>query len=161
MMIRGALLSIGFGLVLVVGASLGGCDKKRSEAIVIDKEHIDAAEIIPSRSPEPTSEPGKENPDKSPSPDEPAYREAAPLGPDEIVLDGRVMKKEVRGTSKDPRATKDEQWRVTVDIPAARQPHTIHTDRTHYDRVKVGDRIKIRYRVGQFTGMVWIADIED
>jgi hypothetical protein len=161
MMIRGALVTICFALVLFVAAGFGGCDKKRSEAIVIDKEHIDAAEIVPSPSPEPSVETPKESPDKSPSPDEPDYQEAPPLAPDEVVVSGRVVKKEVLGTSKDPRATKDEQWRVTVDIPAAKQSHTIQTDRAHYDRVKVGDRIKVRYRVGQFTGVVWYADIED
>jgi hypothetical protein len=158
MMIRGALVSICVALGV---ACFGGCDKKRSEATVIDKEHIDAAEVTPSPSPEPTAETAKDVAKSSPSPDEPIYTEAPPLAPDEVVVSGRVVKKAVIGTSKDPRATKDEQWRVTVDIPEARQSHTIQTDRAHYDRVKVGDRIKIRYRVGQFTGMVWYADIED
>jgi hypothetical protein len=160
-MIRRGLVSICLPFLLLVAAGFGGCDKKRSEAIVIDKEHIDAAEIQPSPSPEPKAETTPEVPEKSPAPDGPGYSEAKPVAADEIALDGRVMKKELRGTSKDPRATKEEQWRVSVQIADARQSHTIHTDRRHYDRVKVGDRIKIVYRVGQFTGVVWYADIED
>jgi hypothetical protein len=83
------------------------------------------------------------------------------MAPDEIAVDGFVMKKEVRGTGKDPRAQSDEQWRITVHIADARQSHTIQSDRAHYDKLKVGDRIRVRYRQGQFTGQVWIADIED
>jgi hypothetical protein len=161
MIIRGGLVSICFVLVLLLAAGLVGCDKKRSEAIVIEKEHIDVAEIKPSPTPERAPETAQSRADKSPSPEEPVYSEAPPLAADEIEVDGRVMKKGVRGTSKDPRATKDEQWRVTVNIPAARQSHMIQTDRAHYDKVKIGDRITIRYRVGQFTGMVWYAAIED
>jgi hypothetical protein len=160
MTIRGDFVSIRFALLVLVTVSFAGCDKKRSEAIVTAKEHIDAAENTPAPSPEPTAEKAKDGTEKLSS-DEPVYKEAPPLADDEIELDGRVMKKEVRGTSKDPRATKEEQWRVTVDIPAAKQSHTIQTDRGHYDRVKVGDRIKVVYRVGQFTGVVWYADIED
>jgi hypothetical protein len=160
MTIRGDFVSIRFALLVLVTASFTGCDKKRTETIVTAKEHIDAAENTPSPSPEPTPGKAKDGTQKSSS-RETVYKEAAPLADDEIEVDGRVMKKQVRGTSRDPRATKEEQWRVTVHIPAAKQSHTIQTDRGHYDRVKVGDRIKVVYRVGQFTSVVWYADIED
>jgi hypothetical protein len=137
---------------------LSGCDKKRSEAVVLAKEHIDVAELRPSPSSKASTGETKEQASDSTLAQAPESREMAP---DEIDVDGYVMKKEVRGTSKDPRARSEEEWRVAMDIVNARQSHTIHTDRAHYDKVKVGDRIKVRYRQGQFTSNVWIAGIED
>jgi hypothetical protein len=154
MLIRRCLISLHLFMALLLGLGFSGCDKKRSEATVIAKEHIDAAEIKPSPTPKAS---GDETKDAAPD-NEPVYREMAP---DEIDVDGIVMKKEVRGTSKDPRATTDEQWRIRVEIAAARQSQVIRTDRAHYDKLKIGDRIKVRYRQGQYTGKVWFADIED
>ena len=37
----------------------------------------------------------------------------------------------------------------------------IPTDRAHYDKVKIGDRINVKYREGKYTGTVWGAKIED
>ena len=150
-MIRASLVSPYFISILLVGFGVSGCDKKRGEAIVSAKEHIDVAEIKPSPTPESSIKEEKEN-------EEAVTREMAP---DEIEVDGFVMKKEVRGTSKDPRAKSEEQWRITVEIPGARQSHTIQSDRAHYDKLKIGDRIKVKYRQGQYTGKVWVADIED
>src|SRR3954470_17456701 len=90
-------------VVLFLALSLGACTKKTGVAIVVEKEHIDARE--PSVSPTPEKEP--------PAKEEPGYREMAP---DEIDVNGIVMKKELRGTSKDPRASNEEQWRVTVEL---------------------------------------------
>ena len=42
------------------------------------------------------------------------YEEAPELAEDEIDVDGHVMKKDVRGTSRDPRAMAEEQWIVKV-----------------------------------------------
>src|ERR1043165_5684824 len=89
-------------VVLLVTLSLIACSKNRSAATVIAKEHIDIAEAKPSPSPQPT-------------PVE-TITTAEEMQPDEIEVEGYVMKKNVRGTSKDPRATTDEQWRITVDI---------------------------------------------
>ena len=73
---------------------LTGCDKKSGEAVVLAKEHIDAAL--------PTAE--------TPGPDE----QLRPMADDEIAVDGYVMKPEARGTRSDPRALKHEQWIVKV-----------------------------------------------
>ena len=153
-MIRRGLISLHLFIVLLLGLGLAGCDKKRSEATVIAKEHIDAAEIKPSPTPKTSGDETKE----AATDNEPVYRE---MTADEIDVDGIVMKKGVRGTGKDPRATTDEQWRITVQIAAAGQSQVIRTDRAHYDKLKIGDRIKVRYRQGQYTGKVWFADIED
>ena len=140
MLIRGLVL-------LLVALSLAGCSKKRSAATVVAKEHIDIAESKPSPSPQPT-------------PVE-TITTAVEMKPDEIEVDGYVMKKDVRGTSKDPRANKDEQWRITVQIEDIGLRKLIQSDRAHYDKLKVGDRIKVAYYKGKYTGTVWAADIED
>jgi hypothetical protein len=77
-----------------------GCDKKSGVAVVLAKEHIDAAL--------PTAE--TPNAESTPSPNE----QLRPMADDEIAVDGYVMKPEARGTSRDPRALKHEQWVVKV-----------------------------------------------
>lgn len=142
-----ALVSFRFALAISLALSLAGCAKKRGEAIVVAKEHIDVAEIRPSPSP-----------GASPVNEEPVYREMAP---DEIDVDGIVMKKDVRGTSKDPRAGSEEKWVLKVEMVAVGRSFNIYTDRAHYDKLKVGDRIKVRYSEGKYTGTVWGSEIED
>ena len=147
MLLRSGLVPLRFGLAFFLALSLVGCWKKRGEGIVVAKEHIDIAEIKPSPSP-----------GVSPVNQEPVYREMAP---DEIEVDGIVMKKEVRGTSKDPRAGSEEKWVVKVEMVEVGRRFNIYTDRAHYDKVKAGDRIKVRYSEGKYTGTVWGSEIED
>src|SRR5205085_5664649 len=134
-----------------------GCSKKRSEAIILAKEHIDIAAPKPSPTATPPIDGVKDRPADTPA-EEVTLREMAP---DEIAVDGFVMKKDARGTSKDPRAKDEEQWRIEVQIVDIGRSKTIQTDRAHYDKLKIGDRIKVAYYKGQYTGTVWAAEIED
>jgi hypothetical protein len=138
-------------VALSLAMGLGGCTKKYGEAIVLEKEHIDAAE------PTPTPVKAVAAADES-SAQEDIKRE---LAADEIVVDSYVMKKEVRGTGKDPRAYVDEQWLVKVALAKGGREFTVRTDRAHYNKVKVGDRIKVTYHQGKWTRTVWSAGIED
>lgn len=147
-MMIGGRLSFHVIVVLLLALSLCGCSKKRSAATVIEKEHIEVAEAKSSPSPEPVTTEVK-------------VTTAEEMKPDEIEVDGYVMKKEVRGTGKDPRATKDEQWRITVQIEDIGLRKLIQSDRAHFDKLKVGDRIRVAYYKGNYTGTVWAADIED
>lgn len=147
MLVRPGIGAFRFVIACFLAANLAGCAKKRGEAIVVEKEHIDVAAIKPSPSP-----------GSSPASEEVVTREMAA---DEIDVDGIVMKKEVRGTSRDPRAGIDEKWLVKVEMVQNGRRFSIHTDRTHYDKVKVGDRIKVRYSEGKYTGTVWGSEIED
>src|SRR3954470_19730254 len=97
--------------------SLTGCDKKSGEAVVLAKEHIDAAL--------PTAEtPATES---KPDPD----AEIRPMADDEIAVDGYVMKPEARGTSRDPRALKDEQWIVKVRTLADSRTFQVPADQAN------------------------------
>ena len=123
-----------------------GCEKKHGEAMVLAKEHIDAAL--------PTAE--TPNAQSAPSPDE----QRRPMRDDEIAVDGYVMKPEVRGTSRDPRALKDEQWIVKVRMLDNGRTFQVPADQAKWEKLRENDRIKVRYRTGKYTGTVWAAEIE-
>lgn len=123
-----------------------GCEKKRGEAVVIAKEHIDAAL--------PTAE--TPNAQSARSPDE----QRRPMRDDEIAVDGYVMKPEVRGTSRDPRALKDEQWLVKVRMRDNGRTFQVPADQAKWEKLRENDRVKVRYRTGKYTGTVWAAEIE-
>jgi hypothetical protein len=152
-----------FGLVAVIVASVSvtGCWKKGGEAVVLEKEHIAAAEPTPTPAPaaEQSASPNGSTPSPSESPANEVEYETRELAEDEIVVETYVMKKDARGTSRDPRATRDEQWIVNVRIEGLRQIK-VQTDQRHYDKLKVGDRVKVSYRQGKYTGTVWWAEIE-
>ena len=131
-----ALLLIGFT----------GCEKKSGEAVVLAKEHIDAAL--------PTAE--TPNAQSAPSPDE----QLRPMRDDEIAVDGYVMKPEERGTTRDPRALSHEQWIVKVRMVDDGRTFQIPADQTKWEKLRENDRIKVRYRTGKYTGTVWAAEIE-
>jgi len=83
---------------LMIG--LGGCEKNSGQAVVLAKEHIDAAL--------PSAETPKAQSKSGPN------AQIRPMADDEIAVDGYVMKPEARGTSRDPRALQHEQWIVKV-----------------------------------------------
>ena len=125
---------------------LTGCDKKSGEAVVLAKEHIDAAL--------PTTE--TPNADSTPNRDE----QLRPMADDEIAVDGYVMKAEARGTSRDPRALKHEQWIVKVRILDDGRTFQVPADQAKWEKLRENDRVKVRYRTGKYTGTVWAAEIE-
>ena len=125
---------------------LTACDKKSGEAVVLAKEHIDAA--LPTAE-TPTTE-------STPNPDE----QLRPMADDEIAVDGYVMKPETRGTSRDPRALKHEQWIVKVRMLDNGRTFQVPVDQTKWEKLRENDRVKVRYRTGKYTGTVWAAEIE-
>ncbi len=82
------------------------------------------------------------------------------MAPDEIEVDGVVMKAEVRGTSRDPRASAEEQWLITVRTTHNGRTFNVHADKAHFDKLHTGDHVRVSYRVGKYTGTVWSADFE-
>lgn len=126
--------------------TLTSCDKKSGYALVLSKEHIDAAP--------PNTETPKAQ--AEPSPDV----EIRPMADDEIAVDGYVMKPEVRGTSRDPRALKDEQWIVKVRMLDNGRTFQVPADQAKWKKLRENDKVKVRYRTGKYTGTVWTAEIE-
>lgn len=143
-MLRTSVLAYIFGTTLII--AVAGCNKQSGEAVVLAKEHIDAAQ--------PTTE--TPNPQSTAAPDV----EIRPMADDEIAVDGYVMKPEVRGTSRDPRALKDEQWLVKVRMLDNGRTFQVPADRTQWEKLRESDRVKVRYRTGKYTGTVWTAEIE-
>jgi hypothetical protein len=137
---------------------LGGCTKKAGDAVVLEKEHIDAAEPSPTASPGTTS---GEIALAAPSPSPLSEQLQTELAPDEIVVDTYVMKKNVRGTGKDPRASSQEKWLMKVEMIQDRRRFTILADRARFLKYKVGDKVRVHYKEGNYSGTVWDSQIED
>jgi hypothetical protein len=151
-----ALTLIVVSLELIAAFCLTGCEKQSGEAVVLEKEHIAAA--LPT-STTPHLE-GSESP-AEPVVDSDSDQQPRPMGDDEITLDGYVMKPEVRGTSRDPRALKDEQWLVKVRMIYDGRTFNVQAKQTQFDKVTEGDQVKVRYRLGKYTKTVWAAEIEE
>ena len=136
------------GCVVVVLLMIGiaGCHKKSGEAVVLSKEHIDAALPV------------KETPNtQSATTPEATLR---PMADDEIAVDGYVMKPEARGTSRDPRALSHEQWIVKVRMVDNGRIFQVPAGQAKWEKLRENDRVKVRYRTGKYTGTVWAAEIE-
>jgi hypothetical protein len=138
--------------------AVSGCTKKVGDAVVLEKEHIAAAEPTSKARPTATS---SEVTMASTGPGPSAESLQTGLAPDEIVVDTYVMKKNVRGTGKDPRASSLEQWLMKVEMIQDRRRFTIAADRARFLRYKVGDRVRVRYKEGNYTGTIWGSEIED
>jgi hypothetical protein len=143
-MLRTSVPPLVVAALLMIGAT--GCEKKSGEAVVLAKEHIDAAL--------PTAE--TPNAQSAPSPDE----QLRPMRDDEIAVDGYVMKPEERGTSRDPRALSHEQWIVKVRMLDNGRTFQVPADQAKWEKLRESNRVKVRYRTGKYTGTVWAAEIE-
>ena len=126
--------------------AVGDCEKDSGEAVVLAKEHI-AAALQTAETPNSQSAPGSDE-------------QIRPMADDEITVDGYVMKPEVRGTSRDPRALSHEQWIVKVRMLGNGRTFQFPADPAKWEKLRENDRIKIRYRTGKYTGTVWAAEIE-
>ena len=127
--------------------ALSGCTEKRGEAIVLEKEHIAAQET-----PLPAA------PGDSPSTAETATTRE--IRPDEIAVDGYVMKKGARGTGRDPRAMTHEQWLVKVRLMDDGRILNATAGREQFEKLNAGDRVSVTYHVGKYTGTVWGAELK-
>ena len=132
--------------------SLGGCEKQSGEAVVLAK-HIAAAL--------PISEVSSSVSPASPNEFSSTSEELRPIGDDEITVDEYVMKSQVRGTSRDPRALKDEQWRVKVRMIYDGSTFNVLAEQTQFEKLKEGDQVRVRYKLGKYTKTVWGAQIEE
>jgi len=130
--------------LLIIGVT--GCEKKSGEAVVLAKEYI-AAALPVGETPNAESAPGQDE-------------QPRPIADDEIAVDGYMMKPEMRGTSRDPRTLKDEQSLVKVRMLDDGRRIRIHADRAQWEKLRENDRVKVKYRVGKYTGTVWYSEIE-
>jgi hypothetical protein len=139
----------GISIGLVVVLSFAGCEKKSGVAVVLEKEHI-APRAIPPKNEQDA------RPNRSAADDDAKVVE---LGKDDITVDTYVMNKNLRGTDRDPRATDREQWLVKVRTIDGGRQFNVQADRAQFDKLKEGDRVKVSYRIGKYTGTVWDSEI--
>ncbi|HEY4285419.1 MAG TPA: hypothetical protein VGM62_20350 [Chthoniobacterales bacterium] len=116
------------------------------------REHIAARAVSPSVTPQPT----EAEPEPSPTEDV-----ATDLAPDEIEVDGLVMKAAVRGTSDDPRARTDEQWRIKVETTNDGRVFNVQVEKNQFEKLRAGDRVQVTYHVGKYTGTIWGAELSE
>jgi hypothetical protein len=60
---------------------------------------------------------------------------------------------------KDERATKHEQCIVKARMLDNGPTIQIHADRAEWEKLREGDRVKVTYSVGKYTGTVWDTEI--
>jgi hypothetical protein len=159
-------------VVAFVMIGIAGCEKNRGEAIILTKEHIDAAPpnaetpkaglAAPS---EPNISPGDVQGTARPTGTQAGSASATdpqirPMPDDEIAVEGYAMKPEVRGTSRDPRALQHEQWLVKVRMIENGRTFQVPSDRAQWEKLRENDRVTVRYRASKYTGTVWAAEIE-
>ncbi|HJT79879.1 MAG TPA: hypothetical protein VJ719_01675, partial [Chthoniobacterales bacterium] len=108
-----------FSLGILLVAELAGCEKRAGQAIVLSKEYI-AAATSPAESPTPNG--NQEG---------------------EITVDSYVMPGEDRGTGRDPRAFKHEQWLVKVEVIDNGRTFNVPADQSQFDKLRPGDRIQV------------------
>jgi len=118
----------------------GGCDRHSGEAIVRGKEHIPVAEVVPSPAARGTQSADQATPDAT------------------IVTEDSGSA--VRGTNKDPRAVDHEQWIVSVEMVKDLRRIEVRVDQPRWKALKIGDRVKVTYKIGRYTGTVWDSAIE-
>jgi hypothetical protein len=118
-----------------------GCEKRRSDAIVVGKEYIAAVST-----------------DATPAQHD---KRALRGGDDEITVDSYVMKRSVRGTGLDPRALKDEQWLLKIRTTTDGRTFNVPTDQQHFHQLKLGSRVVVEYRAGKYTDSIWAAELVD
>ena len=58
------------------------------------------------------------------------------------------------------RAIDREQWIVQVRMVSDRRLVNVQVDEPQWQRVKEGDRVRVTYRLGKYTGTVWGADMK-
>jgi hypothetical protein len=150
---------LGFMAGMAVILSFAGCWKKSGKTVILEKEHIAARENTPTPKAEQTASPSELTASSNTSAPNVAEKRRE-LGKDEIVVDTYVMKKDVRGSSRDLRAMSDEQWIVKVQMIDDLRQFNVQTDKLHWEKVKVGDQIKVSYRQSKYTGTVGAAEID-
>ena len=129
--------------------ALAGCQKYSGDAIVLEKEYIAARTTV--------DESAKAERD---TPLDDAEVKERELAADEVVVDSYLMKKADRGTPRDPRAQKDEQWFVKVQTVDGGRQFNTHVPQTQFEKLNPGDRVGVTYYVGKYTGTVWGSKIK-
>jgi hypothetical protein len=125
---------------VTVALLCGGCDRHSGEAIVRGKEHIPVAEVVPSPATSGTASADQPTPGAT------------------IVTEDSGSA--VRGSNKDPRAVDHEQWIVSVEMVKDLRRIEVRVDQPRWEALKIGDRVKVTYKIGRYTGTVWDSAIE-
>ncbi|HEX8280103.1 MAG TPA: hypothetical protein VF551_01895 [Chthoniobacterales bacterium] len=124
---------------------LSGCAKKSGEAIVIGKDYV----------------PAIEREEATPSASSPAAEDAtSSASPIDESAETIVDTTDFIGPPIDSRATHREQWIVAVEMIEGGRKIDVRVDPGQFDALKEGDRVRVEYREGKYTGTVWSSSIK-
>lgn len=56
--------------------------------------------------------------------------------------------------------TSQEQWRVKVEMRADLRKVDVLVEPAEWEKLKVGDRVNVRYSQGKYTGTIWSSEIK-
>jgi hypothetical protein len=133
------------GLGMLLG--VGGCEKKSGDAVVVGKEYIPAL-ILPE-----TPGPTEKNPAES-------MASSRQVEPGAMSHEGDYLQLDENVVLPNPRATHNEQWIVDVEMVAGGRKIAVRVDQPRFEKLSIGDRVKVVYRVGKYTNTVWDSKIK-
>lgn len=53
-----------------------------------------------------------------------------------------------------------DQWKVLVQMVEDRRKVNVVLDQPEWEKIKVGDRVNVRYSQGKYTGAIWSSEIK-
>ena len=133
-----------------------GCWKKSGLAVVTAKDYVPAREISETPNESPSDSPVEEEArlaEPVPSPSEESANTDDDEGEEKAIND-------IIGPPLDPRATDHEQWIVSVRMIESGRQIDVRTDQSQWEKLKINDRVHVRYREGKYTHTVWSAEID-
>lgn len=60
----------------------------------------------------------------------------------------------------DERASSHEQWIVKVRMLENRRLIEVRAERGQWERLHPGDRVKVTYQIGKYTGAIWNSEVD-
>jgi hypothetical protein len=127
---------------LAVILSFAGCERKSGEAVVLGKEFVPALKIAETFKDQPVAIQDK----RSPSVEKTTGEDAKATAQDQEL--------------PNPRAAQHDQWIVDVRMISDGRQIGVRVDPPQWEKLKAGDRVKVTYRQGKYTGTVWDAEID-
>jgi hypothetical protein len=127
---------------LAVILSFAGCEKKSGEAVILGKEFVPALKIA-----------------------EAPKEQTAVTQKERFPSLGKTTGEDDKAITQDqeipnPRAAQHDQWIVDVQMISDRRQIGVRVEPPQFQKLKVGDRVKVTYRQGKYTGTVWDAEID-
>ncbi len=78
---------------------------------------------------------------------------------DAVVIDKEFIAAATEETKSKEHVLDHDQWIVKVEMIYDLRRVDVHVEQAQFDRIKMGDRLRVTYREGKYTGTIWDAEI--